>query len=78
MQDFGNAVSHPDSRFYAAFLQNTFRMTANLTLNLGVRYDLQTFEPGKLVSNPLYPASGKVPTNHHEFLSSDWVCLFVK
>ena len=67
MQDFGNAVSHPDSRFYAAFLQNTFRATANLTLDLGVRYDLQTFEPGKLVSNPLYPASGKLPSNTTNF-----------
>ncbi len=45
MQDFGNAVSHPNSRSYAAFVQNTFQMTRNLTLNLGLRYDLQTFQP---------------------------------
>ena len=67
MQDFGNAVSHPDSRFYAAFVQNTFRMTESFTLNLGLRYDLQTFEPGALQSNPLYAPAGKVPTDLNNF-----------
>ena len=67
MQDFGNAVSHPNSRFYAAFVQNTFRVTQNFTLNFGVRYDLQTFEPGALASNPLYPPSGKVPADLNNF-----------
>ena len=67
MQDFGDAVSHPNSRFYAGFVQNTFQVTRNFTLNAGLRYDLQTFEPGTLVSNPLYPASGKVPTDLNNF-----------
>ncbi len=67
MQDFGNPVSHPDTRFYSAFVQNTFRMTRSLTLNLGLRYDLQTFEPGKLQTNPLYSPSGKVPTDLNNF-----------
>ena len=67
MQDFGNAVSHPDSRFYSAFVQNTFQATRNLTLNLGLRYDLQTFEPGALQSNPSYTPSGKVPTDLNNF-----------
>ncbi|HZP23805.1 MAG TPA: TonB-dependent receptor [Terriglobales bacterium] len=67
MQDFGNAVSHPNSRFYSAFVQNTYRMTDNFTLNLGLRYDLETFEPGARVSNPLYAPSGKVPTDLNNF-----------
>ena len=67
MQDFGDAVSHPDSRFYAAFMQDTFQITRNFTLNAGIRYDLQTFEPGQLISNPLYPASGRVPTDMNNF-----------
>ena len=67
MQDFGDAVSHPDTRFYAAFVQNTFQVTRNFTLNMGLRYDLQTFEPGTLVSNPLYAPSGKVPTDLNNF-----------
>ena len=36
-------------------------MTDHFALNLGVRYDLQTFRSDGLVSNPLWPDSGKVP-----------------
>jgi outer membrane receptor protein involved in Fe transport len=36
-----------------------------LTLNIGVRYDLQTFEAGNLITNPLYLPSGKIPTISH-------------
>lgn len=67
MQNFGNADSHPDTRFYAAFVQNTFQATRHLTLNLGLRYDLQTFEPGPLDSNPLYAPAGKVPSDMNNF-----------
>jgi hypothetical protein len=67
MQDFGTAVSHPNTRYYSAFMQDSIRVTRSFTLNVGVRYDLQTFEPGPLVSNPLYPPSGKVPSNTHNF-----------
>jgi hypothetical protein len=67
VQDFGNAVSHPDSRSYAAFMQDSIRVTSRLTLNAGVRYDLQTFQPGALISNPLYPATGKLPANLNNF-----------
>jgi hypothetical protein len=67
MQDFGNAVSHPDSRWYDAFVQNNFQATRSLTLNLGLRYDLQTFEAGSLQSNPLYTPSGKIPTEMTNF-----------
>ena len=67
MQDFGDSVSHPDGRSYAAFVQDTIHLTSKFVLNAGLRYDLQTFEPGPLVSNPLYPASGKVPTNRNNF-----------
>src|SRR5271165_4726186 len=65
MQDFGTAVSHPNTRFYSAFMQDAIRVSRSFTLNVGVRYDLQTFQPGPLVSNPLYPPSGKVPTETH-------------
>ena len=43
MQNFGNPVSHPDSNDYAAFVQDTMRLTPHLAASLGVRYDLQTF-----------------------------------
>jgi hypothetical protein len=65
MQNFGTAVSRPNSRTYAAFIQDTIRVTRSFTLNAGVRYDLQTFQAGELMSNPLYGPSGKIPTITH-------------
>ncbi len=47
--------------------RDTIRVTRNFTLNAGLRYDLQTFEPGSLQSNPLYAPSGKVPTDLNNF-----------
>jgi hypothetical protein len=65
MQDFGNAISHPNSRSYAAFMQDAVRVTDRLTLDIGVRYDFQTFEAGNLITNPLYLPSGKIPAISH-------------
>jgi len=66
-QDFGNAVSHPDTREYALFAQDTIRMSSHLAVSLGLRYDLQTFRSEGLVSNPAWPESGKVPTDRNNF-----------
>ncbi len=67
IQDFGDATSHPDTRFYSGFMQDTIRATRNLTLNVGIRYDVQTFEPGKLATNPLYAPAGKIPSDVNNF-----------
>lgn len=61
IQNFGNPVSHPGANDYAAFAQDSIRVSSHLAVNLGVRWDLQTFSTGGLVSNPLFPPSGKVP-----------------
>jgi len=61
IQDFGSAVAHPDTNEYAAFVQDTVRLTNRLALSMGARYDLQTFATKDLVSNPLWPMSGKIP-----------------
>jgi hypothetical protein len=61
IQNFGSPVTHPDTNEYAAFLQDTIRVTNRLALSLGVRYDLQTFTTKGLSSTPLWPDSGKVP-----------------
>ena len=63
MQTFGNADSHPNSRVYSAFMQDSIRVSRSFTLNLGIRYDLQTFQAGNLITNPLYAPSGKIPTD---------------
>ena len=64
IQNFGSAVSHPDTNEYAAFLQDTVRVAGRLASSLGVRYDLQTFSTKDLVTNPLWPRAGKVPYNN--------------
>ena len=65
IQDFGDAVSHPDTREYAAFLQETVRVARHLALSIGARYDLQTFNTAGLETNPAWPASGKVPVDRN-------------
>ena len=67
LQNFGSAVTHPDTNEYAGFAQDTIRLTDHVALSLGARYDLQTFTTKGLVSNPLWPDSGKVPFNTNNF-----------
>ncbi len=66
-QNFGNPVSHPDSNDYAAFVQDTARLTPHLTLSLGARYDLQTFSKKGMESNPLWPQAGTMPLRGTNF-----------
>ncbi|MFZ3213138.1 MAG: TonB-dependent receptor [Terriglobales bacterium] len=67
IQNFGDAVSHPNTNEYAAFAQDTIRLSGHFALSLGVRYDLQTFDTSNMASNPLWPASGRMPLNPHNF-----------
>jgi hypothetical protein len=67
LQNFGSSTSHPDTHEYAAFAQDTIRVTNHLALNLGARWDLQTFTTVGLISNPLFPPSGKVPFQPYNF-----------
>ncbi len=67
IQNFGNFSSHPDTNEYSGFLQDTIRVTNHLALSIGGRYDLQTFTKKGLVTNPLWPDSGKVPYNPYNF-----------
>jgi hypothetical protein len=67
LQNFGPSSSNPNSNDYAAFAQDTIRVTDHLAINLGVRWDLQTFTTAGLQSNLLFPPSGKVPFNPHNF-----------
>ena len=67
LQNFGSATSHPDSNDYAAFAQDTVRLTDHLAVSLGVRWDLQTFTTAGLTSTPLFPLSGRVPFQPYNF-----------
>jgi len=67
IQNFGDAESHPNTNEYAGFVQDTIRVSGHFALVLGVRYDLQTFNTRDLVTNPLWPDTGKLPFNPHNF-----------
>ncbi|HEY3971402.1 MAG TPA: TonB-dependent receptor [Candidatus Sulfotelmatobacter sp.] len=67
LQNFGSATSNPNTNEYAAFAQDTVRVTDHLAVNVGVRWDLQTFSTAGLLSNPLFPPSGKVPFQPYNF-----------
>ena len=67
LQNFGSSVSRPDTNEYAAFAQDSVRVTDRLALNLGVRWDLQTFTTKGLLSNPLFPPAGSVPFQPYNF-----------
>jgi len=67
LQNFGSAASNPDTNEYAAFAQDTVTICNRLALNVGVRWDLQTFTTAGLVSNPLFPPSGRVPFQPYNF-----------
>ena len=65
IQNFGTAVSHPDSTEYSAFAQDTIRVTDHLALTLGARYDFQAFRTDELVSNYYFRDSGRVPVDRN-------------
>jgi hypothetical protein len=67
LQNFGAAVTHPDTNEYSAFVQDTIRVAKHLALSIGVRYDLQTFTKKGLTPNPLWPEAGKVPLDPKNF-----------
>jgi outer membrane receptor protein involved in Fe transport len=67
IQNFGTADSRPDTREYALFAQDSIRVTDHLALTLGVRWDLQSFRSDRLVTNPAWPASGRVPHDVNNF-----------
>ena len=52
-------------------------MTNRLALSLGLRYDLQTFSTRGLVTNPLWPDSGKVPIDTNDFAPRVGLAYFV-
>jgi Carboxypeptidase regulatory-like domain/TonB dependent receptor len=67
LQNFGDPVSHPNSQDFAAFVQDTARLTPHFTLSMGARYDLQLFAKTGMATNPLWPAAGKMPLRETNF-----------
>ncbi|MGH9644440.1 MAG: TonB-dependent receptor domain-containing protein, partial [Terriglobales bacterium] len=62
-QNFGSAISHPDTTEWAAFAQDTVRFGDHLAVSAGLRWDFQTFRTDRLVSNYFFRDSGRVPVD---------------
>ena len=67
---FTQTIGNPEVDIYltdvSAFVQDEFKATSRLTLNLGARYDY-TFLPQPTLTNPDYPATGRIPSYNKEF-----------
>jgi len=66
-QDFGAAVSHPDTNEFALFWQDTVRVNERLAITAGLRYDLQTFRQPPLLTSPVIPQAGLMPEDKNNF-----------
>ena len=72
-QNYAQGLGDPMVRFtvrdYGLFLQDQYRVTADLTLNLGIRYDYtalpQPIATSDQLVNPEFPSTGRVPNVHN-------------
>ncbi len=58
-QAFGNPVVDTFTRDYSWYVQDQFRATKNLTLNVGMRYEYSQFKQ-PTISNPAYPLTASI------------------
>ena len=65
-QTIGNPVVDFYIKDYSGFVQDYFKVTPRLTLNLGFRYDYSAL-PQPSLSNPDYPATGHIPSYNKSF-----------
>ena len=57
-----SVTTTPDSREYAAFFQDTWRITNTMTVNAGARYEVQTFVSGPTLTSTLGEAAAGLAT----------------
>jgi hypothetical protein len=65
-QNLGDPWAPQVATDYAGYLQDDWKVRPGLTLNLGLRYDLQTFTQPEVV-NPLVPETSRIPVDKNNF-----------
>jgi len=65
-QGFGPTAFNFATRDYNFFAQDDFRVTPRLTLNFGLRYELQSL-PDPQIANSLVPRSSQFPSDKNNF-----------
>jgi outer membrane receptor protein involved in Fe transport len=66
-QGFGNPVIDINLADIAVFAQDQWRITPNLTMNYGLRYEY-TWIPQPKITNPDYPQTAHIPASTKEFM----------
>ncbi len=65
-QGFGIPEDTPVSPYYSAFIQDNFRASSNLSVNVGLRYEFQQLDQ-PATSNPQFPRTGVIPQDKNNF-----------
>jgi outer membrane receptor protein involved in Fe transport len=65
-QAIGNPIVDLFIKDYSFYVQDQYKVTPRLTLNFGIRYDYSDL-PQPTVTNPDYPATGRIPTYGKQF-----------
>jgi hypothetical protein len=65
-QGFGIPEDTTVSPFYAAFVQDNFKVATKVSVNFGLRYEYQSLDQ-PTTSNPLFPQTGFIPQDKNNF-----------
>ena len=65
-QGFGQTVLSLSTQDYGVFVQDDYKATPRLTLNLGVRYDYEKL-PTAFAPNSLFPGTSNTPSDKNNF-----------
>ena len=65
-QGFGDPTTEVQTLDIGAFVQDDYKLSPRLTVNLGVRYDLERL-PAPVAPNPAFSGTLNNPTGHNDF-----------